>query len=160
MKRIVDVRYWHLADIPTEPPNVRFRGLSGHGPDLLRCPLMTHSGHCVLRLKRLPLTKNTLLTVVHCHHPDGFLIMCRCIIVTDLRMQLGRLSCFQKGDIMKLPIALSARSGSLFGSALSPNLVGPPANADVFSFNTGNVTDSRIDPSPRPSPRKSGEREK
>ena len=51
-------------------------------------------------------------------------------------------------------------AAAFFGSALSPNLVVPPANADVFSFNTGNVTDSLIDPSPRPSPRKSGEREK
>src|SRR4029434_8884093 len=26
----IEVRFWHLADIPLTPPNVRFRGYSGH----------------------------------------------------------------------------------------------------------------------------------
>jgi hypothetical protein len=28
--RIDDVGYWHKADIPTAPANVRYRGKSGH----------------------------------------------------------------------------------------------------------------------------------
>jgi hypothetical protein len=40
-----DFRFWHLTDIPATVTNVRFRGESGHVAELLRCPLMTQSGH-------------------------------------------------------------------------------------------------------------------
>jgi hypothetical protein len=46
---------------------------------------------------------------------------------------------------MKLSITLSAplvAAAAFFGCALSASLVVPPANADVFSFNTGAVTNS------------------
>ena len=40
-----DVRYWHLADIPSCTAHVRFRGQSGHDLLQCKCPLMTQSGH-------------------------------------------------------------------------------------------------------------------
>ena len=42
---IVDVRYWHLADIPSCAAHVRFRGQSGHRLVRCTCPLLTQSGH-------------------------------------------------------------------------------------------------------------------
>ena len=44
-----NVRYWHLADISTEPPNVRSWGESGHAILHRKCPLMTQSGHLMTR---------------------------------------------------------------------------------------------------------------
>jgi hypothetical protein len=44
-----DVRYWHKADIPEPPINVRFRGKSGHQDLRPPCPLL--SGEC--RFNRL-----------------------------------------------------------------------------------------------------------
>jgi hypothetical protein len=65
--------------------------------------------------------------------------------VYDFYGQTGRLSRFRKGDIMKLSIKLSAplvAAAAFFGSALSASLVVHSANADIFSFNTGPVTNS------------------
>ena len=42
---VLNVRYWHKADIPICTVNVRFRGKSGHAILTLRCPLLTQSGH-------------------------------------------------------------------------------------------------------------------
>jgi|SRR5271169_370457 len=39
-----NVRSWHLADMERCPSRVRYRGQSGHGPDALRCLLLTQSG--------------------------------------------------------------------------------------------------------------------
>ena len=39
------VRYWHLADISKQRPNVRFRGQSGHAFLHCICLLLTQSGH-------------------------------------------------------------------------------------------------------------------
>ena len=40
-----NVRYWHLADMPSCTAHVRFWGKSGHDVLHCKCPLMTHSGH-------------------------------------------------------------------------------------------------------------------
>src|SRR5690242_19124155 len=40
-----DVRYWHLADIPSCTAHVRFRSKSGHAVLRCKCLLMTQSGH-------------------------------------------------------------------------------------------------------------------
>jgi hypothetical protein len=45
-----NVCLWHKADITIVPKHVRFRGQSGHGPDLAKCPLMTQSGHAVAEI--------------------------------------------------------------------------------------------------------------
>ena len=42
-----NVRYWHLADMPSCTAHVRFRGQSGHGVDIAECPLTTRSCHSV-----------------------------------------------------------------------------------------------------------------
>jgi len=42
---VVVVALQHLADMPANPPDVRFRGKSGHAPDMLPCPLMTDQEH-------------------------------------------------------------------------------------------------------------------
>jgi hypothetical protein len=42
---LVNVRYWHKADIEIAPSHVRFRGQSGHDAGLMRCLLLTQSGH-------------------------------------------------------------------------------------------------------------------
>ena len=39
------VRYWPKADTTSCTAHVRFRGQSGHRPELSQCPLMTESGH-------------------------------------------------------------------------------------------------------------------
>ena len=54
-----NVRFWHKADMPITLRNVRFRGQSGHHADMLRCPLLTQSGHSVLRIA---VTHNAALT--------------------------------------------------------------------------------------------------
>ena len=41
----LDVRYWHLADIPSCTAHVRYWGQSGHSVLHCKCPLMTQSGH-------------------------------------------------------------------------------------------------------------------
>jgi hypothetical protein len=48
-----NVRYWHLADIPSCTVYVRFRGNSGHAFLHCKCLLLTQSGHW-LRTKRPP----------------------------------------------------------------------------------------------------------
>jgi hypothetical protein len=40
-----DVRFWHLADVPTVFIDVRFRGENGPSKARRRCRLMTQSGH-------------------------------------------------------------------------------------------------------------------
>ena len=42
VRRLLDVGYWHLADMVIAFSDVRFRG---HEPDMAQCPLMTQSGH-------------------------------------------------------------------------------------------------------------------
>ena len=39
------VSYWHLADIPVAPPNVRFWGYSGHQRALIQCLFLTQRRH-------------------------------------------------------------------------------------------------------------------
>jgi len=41
---VVNVRFWHKADIPVAPTNVRFLGQSGHQLDARQCLLLTQSG--------------------------------------------------------------------------------------------------------------------
>ena len=43
---MANVCFWHKADIPITPMNVRFWGNSGHRLDAPQCPLLTQSGHC------------------------------------------------------------------------------------------------------------------
>ena len=45
----IDVRYWHLADMQIALKNVRFEGNNGHDADVMRCQLMTQSGHSMAR---------------------------------------------------------------------------------------------------------------
>ena len=40
-----NVCLWHKADMLNALTNVRFWGQSGHDADVMRCPLMTQSGH-------------------------------------------------------------------------------------------------------------------
>jgi hypothetical protein len=44
------VAFWHKADIPIRLRNVRFWGQSGHDADVLQCPLLTQSGHSILKI--------------------------------------------------------------------------------------------------------------
>ena len=43
----LDVRFWHFADIPPAPTNVRYRGYSGHDANWPLCRLMTQSGRYI-----------------------------------------------------------------------------------------------------------------
>ena len=40
---------WHQADTQTAVMNVRFEGNKGHEADVMRCLLMTQSGHAKLK---------------------------------------------------------------------------------------------------------------
>jgi hypothetical protein len=40
----VDVRFWHIADVPLALTNVCFEGKNGHDADRPLCPLMTQAG--------------------------------------------------------------------------------------------------------------------
>ena len=55
MGYVIDVRYWHLADMPSCTAHVRFWGKSGHDVLHRKCPLMTQSGHAA------PSTRSTAL---------------------------------------------------------------------------------------------------
>jgi hypothetical protein len=39
------MKFGHQVDIHFAPPNVHFRGQSGHDDCSVKCPLMTQSGH-------------------------------------------------------------------------------------------------------------------
>ena len=41
IQHFANVRYWHLADIPSCTAHVRFWGQSGHRSRIAKCPLMT-----------------------------------------------------------------------------------------------------------------------
>ncbi len=43
----LDVRFWHLADVPLALSNVCFEGKNGHDAGVTPFPLMTLSGHAV-----------------------------------------------------------------------------------------------------------------
>ena len=45
MRYVIDVRYWHLADIGECTAYVRYWGQSGHTFLHCTCPLMTQSRH-------------------------------------------------------------------------------------------------------------------
>jgi uncharacterized protein (TIGR02246 family) len=41
---LLTAAFWHLADIPIVPDNVRFWENSGHRVEMIQCPLLTQSG--------------------------------------------------------------------------------------------------------------------
>ena len=54
--RTREVRFWHIADVPHAPTNVRYRGQSGHdanGPMSANHPMRTFSGMSGYCCKRL-----------------------------------------------------------------------------------------------------------
>ena len=59
------VHTWHLADIQPALTNVRFEGKSGHGADVMRCLLLTQSGHRsrVATVEKAPISEPPLSVI-------------------------------------------------------------------------------------------------
>jgi hypothetical protein len=59
------VCFWHKADIATVAMNVRFRVNSGHRLALIRCLLLTQSGHQQLMIAACKVTSNPMPLVAN-----------------------------------------------------------------------------------------------